>query len=516
VRSIKDFAMPLACCMTLLAVGCQSSDNEQSELETAELGETSAEPPSVPVVSQVGDSAALELTWSGANSGFIAVDRRYPGCGGYCYEGNKFWSNDPVFTWTDTDVEYGIKYGYKVWNKAGQSAYSDEVAAAPRSEPPAVTNGPLSLPTVTQVGDTKALKLVWTGGNGGFVAIDRRYPGCGSYCYEGNIHWSNEPINAWTDTNVEYGVQYGYKVWNSDGNAGYSDELAAVEPGTSQGTGLPPGTWELSWSDEFEAPANTPASSHWMTYPAWAEGPRPGDHYWRDAVNSPSECYHDGDGNLVLRTRYVDGERRACYLTTGGNGYDVSQWTTFGPGTQGTYIEFRANISRMRAFASWFAMWLMSPNDTYDGEPSTGSEIDVMEYIPFTGPQYSLENLFHSAVWWEQPEGISEPPPGGPVDAWHQLDATWFGADLTEDGYHTWGVEWYGDLQRFYFDGTPYWTNQVGVSGADNHTIRLSIEIQNGNPYNLWGHPVGAFEDNDSARLPSYARVDYVRVYTKQ
>ena len=289
------------------------------------------------------------------------------------------------------------------------------------------------------------------------------------------------------------------------------------DSGPQPPTQLPPGSWALIWADEFNGATDSPAAIHWFSGPAWAAGPRPGDHFWRDAVTSPDECYHDGQGSLVLRARYFDGERRACYLTTGDNGDDPSEWLTFGPQSAGLYIEFRANLSQMRAFAAWFALWLMSPNDTYDGDLSTGSEIDIMEYIPFVGTQYSLMNLFHSAVWWEQPDGHVEPPPGSPyVDDYGQISAPAYGQDLTVDGFHTWGLEWYEDSQRFYFDGNLFWTNTDGVSTAENHAIRMTIEIQNGDPYNLWGHPVGAFEDNDATRLPSQALVDYVRVYRKQ
>jgi hypothetical protein len=295
------------------------------------------------------------------------------------------------------------------------------------------------------------------------------------------------------------------------------DASAAVDSGRQPPSMLPPGSWDLIFADEFNGATDSPAAAHWLPGPAWAAGPRPGTHAWRDAIHTAEECYHDGLGHLVLRARMVGSERRACYLTTGDNGDDPSKWRTFGPGATGIYIEFRANVSRMRAFASWFAMWLMSPNNTYDGVPATGSEIDVMEYVPFTGPQYSLMNLFHSAVIWDKAAGHAEPPENAPfVDAWGQVDAAAYGADLEKDAFHTWGLEWYGDRQRFSFDGKVFWENTKGVSKAENHAIRLTIEIANGNPKNLWGHDVGAFEDNPATRLPSYAAIDYVRVYRKR
>ena len=320
--------------------------------------------------------------------------------------------------------------------------------------------------------------------------------------------------------NVDGGNVDGGNVDGAVESVGAADAAIDTTPpdgGAQPPTQLPAGTWNLIWADEFEGDADSPAAAHWLPGPAWAAGPRPGDHFWRDAVQSPDECRHDGQGHLELRARYINGERRACYLTTADNGDDPGLWTTFGPGATGIYIEFRADVSQMKAFASWFALWLMAPNDTYDSDPATGTEIDIMEYVPFTGPNYSLMNLFHAAVFWDLDAGRAEPPEHAPfIDAWGQVDATAYGMDLTQNAFHTWGLEWYGDKQRFYFDGNLFWENTNGVSTAENHGIRMTIEIDNGDPYNLWGHPVGAFEDNPPSRLPSYARVDYVRVYRKQ
>ncbi len=57
----------------------------------------------------------------------------------------------------------------------------------------------------------------------------------------------------------------------------------------------------------------------------------------------------------------------------------------------------------------------MAPNDTYDSDPATGSEIDIMEYVPFTGPNYSLMNLFHAAVIGDLDVGRAEPPEQAPT-----------------------------------------------------------------------------------------------------
>ena len=73
----------------------------------------------------------------------------------------------------------------------------------------------------------------------------------------------------------------------------------------------------------------------------------------------------------------------------------------------------------------------------------------------------------------------------------------------------------------YYLNGEPFWINRNKnyISTDETHGIRLTIEIANGDPEkggkNHWGHAVGLFEDNPADRLPSFAYVDYVRVYQK-
>jgi hypothetical protein len=258
--------------------------------------------------------------------------------------------------------------------------------------------------------------------------------------------------------------------------------------------GLPQGKWGLVWNDEFSGSAGAPPASHWLPGLKWA------NYLWRDAVISMDQAYLDGNGHLVMRAEYKNGQRLCSYLTTSGDGWPESQWATFGPGDSGIYIECRANVSQFKAFAAWWAFWLFDYTNPYSGDPANGSEIDIMEYVPFSNSSYTLMNLFHTAVIW----GPSVQPP-------NNYGQTAF----DQSQYHTWGIEWYKDRQIFYIDTTVFWTNTQGVSTHAGHGIRLTIEISNGNPTNLWGHPVGKFEDNPVDRLPSYAYVDYVRVYQR-
>lgn len=262
--------------------------------------------------------------------------------------------------------------------------------------------------------------------------------------------------------------------------------------------------WKLVWQDEFEGAKGAPPAPHWKPGAKWKP-----DGTWRDATLAPQEAYLDGKGNLVMRTEYKDGKRLAPYLVTSEKGaYSKAESVMFGPGENGIYIEWRANVSRFKARAAWFALWLFS-DTPYTGDPAKGSEIDLMEYVPFKNETYSLMGKFNTALHLKDDgsASISPPKPYGHTD-------------FDPEQWHTWGLLWTKEKQVFFLDGKPYWVNQKFVSSDDTHGLRMTIEIANGDPKNgnknSWGHAVGKFEDNLADALPSYAYVDYVRVYRNE
>tara|TARA_R100000027_G_scaffold52103_2_gene40786 strand:+ start:7002 stop:8408 length:1407 start_codon:yes stop_codon:yes gene_type:complete len=263
-------------------------------------------------------------------------------------------------------------------------------------------------------------------------------------------------------------------------------------------------SWSLVWQDEFEGAKGDSPAAHWLPGALWNR-----DGTWRDSTLAPEEAFLDGKGNLVMQTRFVDGERLAPYLVTSEDGsYDASESIMFGPGENGIYIEWRANVSQFKAQAAWFALWLFSDNP-YEGDAELGSEIDVMEYVPYEGSNYSMMDKFNAAIHIED-GGVSAKPP------------TPYGlTEFDENVWHTWGLYWTKDIQVFYLDGKPFWINQDTkyISSDDTHGLRMTIEIANGDPAkgdkNHWGHAVGRFEDNPTDVFPAKAFIDYVRVYRK-
>jgi hypothetical protein len=263
--------------------------------------------------------------------------------------------------------------------------------------------------------------------------------------------------------------------------------------------------WELIWQDEFEGNQGDAPKDHWKPGAIWTT-----DGTWRDSTLAPEEAFLDGKGNLVMQTRYEDGKRLAPYLVTSEDGtYDAEDSIMFGPGENGIFIEWRANVSQFKAQAAWFALWLFS-DDPYEGDAALGSEIDIMEYVPYEGSNYSIMNRFNSAIHIED-GGVSAKPP-----------VPYGMSTFDENVWHTWGLYWTKDLQVFYLDGEPFWINRNAkyISTDATHGLRMTIEIANGDPEkggkNHWGHAVGLFEENPADRMPAKAFIDYVRVYRKK
>jgi hypothetical protein len=286
-------------------------------------------------------------------------------------------------------------------------------------------------------------------------------------------------------------------------NIAFSD-AGKLEAGLETDAFLLSDEWSLIWSDEFEGDKGAKPAEHWRPGAIWNA-----DGTWRDATLAPDEAFLDGKGNLQMTTRYEDGKRLAPYLVTSEkNTYSKADSIAFGPGEDGIYMEWRANVSQFKAHAAWFALWLFSDNP-YMGDAALGSEIDVMEYVPYSGANYSINNKFNAAIHIKDGGMYARPPtPYGLVD-------------FDENVWNTWGLYWTKDIQIYYLNGEPYWINRDKkfISTDDTHGIRMTIEIANGDPAkgnkNHWGHAVGRFEDNPAERLPSHAYVDYVRVYRK-
>ncbi len=270
-------------------------------------------------------------------------------------------------------------------------------------------------------------------------------------------------------------------------------------------TGLREGAWTLSWNDEFDGPENTLPPDPWFFFDGWEH-----EGVWRDAHYTKGEqAYLDGQGHLAIDAVLIGDELHSAYLQTYDWTRPRTEWLTFGS-EQGRYFEAAIRLDGLNAGGLWFAFWLFAPSDTYDGNPDTGTEMDIMEYVVAYGaegswtrqlPERNTLNYIHVANIWSQTDSS---------DAF--IDASDLGVDLRDGRYHHFGLEWEPGLLVFYLDHMEVFRTQVGVSTSDNEAVMLSLEYDEG-PDDAWG--LNENVHDYAAWLPNRVLVDYVRVYSR-
>ncbi len=271
---------------------------------------------------------------------------------------------------------------------------------------------------------------------------------------------------------------------------------------------LPEGNWKLDWSDEFDGPANSQPASHWFFFDAWGDE----NHLWRDAVYTNNDAYLDGNGKLVIRARLENDTLKTSYLQTYNWSVDQSQWTLFGP-EEGTYMEASIKFTELVAGGLWCAFWLYSPSNTYDGNPATGTEMDIMEYPLGYGAPGSWTALLNGGNTLNYFNVANHWNPNDDPSVGKYVYAADYGKNLRDGNYHKFGVEWYKDKAIYYLDGDSVFSTTQGVAQNVTQAIILSIEYD-APPDDAWGLNENILDYADD--LPDYFLIDYVRVFRKE
>ncbi len=229
-----------------------------------------------------------------------------------------------------------------------------------------------------------------------------------------------------------------------------------------------------AWSDEFDAPRDTPVdASKWM-HELGAGGW--GNNELQTYTDSTRDSAHDGDGNLVIAARQDSpGVYSSARLVTS---------RTFSQ----TYGRVEARIKVPRGQGIWPAFWMLGSDLGSVGWPNSG-EIDVMENIgrePNTvygtvhGPGYSGA------------EGIT--------------GSRNIGRALADD-FHVYGIEWAPDSIRWFLDGREYHRVTPASLGGDRWVFDkpffLILNVAVGG--NWPGYP------DASTQFPQQMLVDWVR-----
>lgn len=254
---------------------------------------------------------------------------------------------------------------------------------------------------------------------------------------------------------------------------------------------LPEGkTWKLVWNDEFnESELDT---TKW--------GFRLNIMQTRHKTWTDDAYELDGNGYLLMKAYEKDGDYHTSQLQTGSNymdkpgeqyGKTALTWPIakldppkflhkFG------YYEIRCKLPTQEGW--WVAFWLQSPTIGSTLDPiDSGVEIDIME-------NFARDNKITHNIHWN---GYSQD---------HKTEGTKpIKVKPSDDGFHTFGVDWSPLGYVFYTDGKETWR----ISGPVSHREQFILISAECAGYRE-GAPAAAIK---KAILPDYFIVDYVRVF---
>lgn len=269
-------------------------------------------------------------------------------------------------------------------------------------------------------------------------------------------------------------------------------------------------TWNLVWSDEFNG-SGQPSASNWNyhvgngfnvganAFDGWGNG----EWEWY----RPENCYQSG-GNLVMKGEYRD----ASTSIAGRNWYQFSCRITSDTKRSIQYGAIEARIQLPNTYGTWPAFWMMgdSCDDTstsnygaaityYDRMATNWAscgEIDIMEHR--NSDTTVVNNLF-----WDTRTGLF--PWSGTTVANNPSTPT-VGNVAT---FHTYRLEWTSTQLTWLIDGNI--TKTQDISPANMEEFRQPFHI-------IMNLAIsGSFTGNaqpNKADFPTYANVDYVRVYS--
>ena len=274
---------------------------------------------------------------------------------------------------------------------------------------------------------------------------------------------------------------------------------------------LPEGNWKLVWSDEFEGNELDQSKWNFRRYFWGKESPT-----FTDKVEVKNSCLH-------IPLLFEDGVFKSAHLQTGGLTFDLpkdegGRFWPFGKKVDAKfmhkfgYYEIRCKLPK---YTGWHAaFWLQAPGIGSHPDPAQcGVECDIMEN------------------YRQHTDGIII---GGIGYGGYGAETVWPGHVKvpyveTEDGWHTYAVDWSEAGYIFYFDGKEVLRQMapdVAVSNVEQF-ILVSTECHgyhrcfanevvdagaDGSAKVWGGQPVPELYD---AKLPDEFIVDYVRVFDK-
>lgn len=270
--------------------------------------------------------------------------------------------------------------------------------------------------------------------------------------------------------------------------------LGARRVESSDRKGLPPGKeWKLVWSDEFDGTE--------LDRTKWG--------FRRHLMQQRHETFCgeegvqlDGKGFLHLKLIEKDGQFYSPHLQTGENYLDrpgdrfgrsrftwpIAELQPHRFVHKYGYYEIRCKLQQAPGW--WSAFWLQSPTIGSSLVPGrSGVEIDIME-------NFTRDNVISHNLHWN-----------GYGKNHKSLTSGKRELKPTDDGFHTFGLEWSREGYTFYVDGEVSWKVDGPVSDVEQF-ILVSTECMGYRAHKDKPSPLLKKEN-----LPDAFVVDYVRVY---
>ncbi|KAA1261860.1 Glucan endo-1,3-beta-glucosidase A1 precursor [Rubripirellula obstinata] len=300
---------------------------------------------------------------------------------------------------------------------------------------------------------------------------------------------------------------------------------------------VPPGNWKLDWADEFSGKGLPEKWFPMIGYnpDAFKKNEAKGlrwtgpteDSAWMYSTKTGNHML-TGSGQLAMRivcdktqTNQHGPKVNAAYLLTGyPDRWDSTEpnnakWAGkfFSPAEGPLYLSASVRSDKVLGYSTWFAFWLFTQTRAYNGNPTDGTEIDVVEIVKGK-PEY-MSHVFNVANHWKESGGseskqfnsASRPRPQQYVD-------------VNDDQYHTYGVEWSKDSMKCFVDGKLYYTFTENIpTDPVDMMILLTLEFKpnSWDPNQGDGRTEGPFvKDTPEMREMSRVLIDYVRVFRKQ
>ena len=246
-------------------------------------------------------------------------------------------------------------------------------------------------------------------------------------------------------------------------------------------------TWQLTWSDEFNAPTGSPPDpANWNIV---IGGKGYGNAELETYTGRP-ENVQQKDGNLVITAQKED--------LTGPDGvprhYTSARINTQNHFTQ-KYGRFEARIQLPTGKGIWPAFWMLGDDHETAHWPNCG-EIDVLETI-------GESNMMHSTIHGPGYSGGKSISKKYPLPAGESVHTT----------FHIYAVEWSPNDIKFFFDDhlvthrTPA-DLPAGAVWIFDHPFYLLLNLAVGG--NWPGNP------DATTTFPQQMLVDYVRVYSRE